>query len=92
MARIGLALGSGGVRGWCRIGVLRALEEAGLRPDVVAGTSMGALVGAAYCSGALDHLEAFARSVTPLSMARMIDVDLRAGGLVAGTLAMRALE
>lgn len=80
MIRIGLALGSGGARGWCHIGVLRALEEAGIRPDVVAGASMGALVGAAYCSGALDRLEDFARNITPLSMARMIDPDLRAGG------------
>lgn len=92
MARIGLALGSGGARGWCHIGVLRALDDAGLRPDVVAGTSMGALVGAAWCSGALNNLEAFARSITPLSMARMVDLDLRAGGLVAGNAAMRALE
>jgi len=90
--RIGLALGSGGARGWCHIGVLRALEEAGLRPDVVAGTSMGALVGAAYCSASLDNLEDFARSITPLSMARMVDLDLRSGGLVAGTAVMRALE
>jgi NTE family protein len=91
MARIGLALGSGGARGWCHIGVLRALDDAGLRPDVVAGTSMGALVGAAWCSDALDNLEAFARSITPLSMARMVDLDLRAGGLVAGNAAMRVL-
>jgi len=92
MIRIGLALGSGGARGWCHIGVLRALEEAGIRPDVVAGTSMGALVGAAYCSGVLDRLEDFARNITPLSMARMIDPDLRAGGLVAGNAVVRALE
>lgn len=92
MERIGLALGSGGARGWCHIGVLRALEEAGMRPDVVSGTSMGALVGAAYCSGALDRLEDFARAVTPFSMARMIDLDLRAGGLVAGNTVLRALE
>ncbi|MBN9890218.1 patatin-like phospholipase family protein [Salipiger abyssi] len=92
MARIGLALGSGGARGWSHIGVLRALEKAGIRPDVVAGTSMGALVGAAYCSRALDRLEDFARSMTPLSMARMIDLDLRAGGLVAGNTVLRTLK
>ncbi len=46
--RIGLALGSGGARGLAHAGVLTALEEAGLRPDVVAGTSMGAIVGALY--------------------------------------------
>ncbi len=92
MVRIGLALGSGGARGWSHIGVLRALEDAGIRPDVVAGTSMGALVGAAYCSGVLDRLEDFARAVTPLSMARMIDLDLRAGGLVAGNTVLQTLE
>ena len=92
MVRIGLALGSGGARGWSHIGVLRALEDAGMRPDVVAGTSMGALVGAAYCSGALDRLEDFARAVTPFSMARMIDLDLRAGGLVAGNTVLQNLE
>ncbi len=92
MARIGLALGSGGARGWCHIGALRVLEEAGLRPDVVAGTSMGALVGAAYCSGVLDALEAFAREMTPLSMMRMVDLGLRTGGLVAGNAILQALE
>jgi NTE family protein len=47
---LGLALGSGGARGLAHAGVLQALEEAGLRPDVIAGTSMGAIVGALYAS------------------------------------------
>ena len=49
--RIGVALGSGSARGWAHVGVVRALERAGIVPDVVCGTSIGALVGAAYASG-----------------------------------------
>jgi NTE family protein len=55
--RLGLALGAGSARGWAHIGVIRALERAGLHPDVVAGTSIGALVGAAYAAGELARLE-----------------------------------
>lgn len=54
---IGLALGSGGARGWCHIGVLRELDALGLRPAVVTGCSMGALVGAVWAAGLLDALE-----------------------------------
>ena len=54
--KIGIALGSGGARGWCHIGALRALAEEGIEPSIVAGCSMGALVGAAYVAGALDAL------------------------------------
>ena len=55
--RVGLALGSGSARGWAHIGVIRALEQAGIRPDIVCGTSIGALVGAAYAAGELDRFE-----------------------------------
>lgn len=55
--RLGLALGSGSARGWAHIGVIRALESAGMHPDIIAGTSIGALVGAAYAAGELDRLE-----------------------------------
>lgn len=57
--RVGLALGSGSARGWAHIGVIRALEQAGVRPDIVCGTSIGALVGAAYAAGELDRLESW---------------------------------
>jgi len=80
--KIGLALGSGGARGWSHIGVIRALEERGIKPDVVAGTSMGALVGAAYVGGQLDALEDWARSITATRLATMVDVNLTSGGLV----------
>ena len=44
-------LGGGGLRGFAHMGVLRALEEASIKPDIVVGTSAGAVVGAAYASG-----------------------------------------
>ena len=55
--RLGIALGSGSARGWAHIGVLRALQHAGIEPDLVCGTSVGAFVGAAYTSQRLDGLE-----------------------------------
>ncbi|MDH3805940.1 MAG: patatin-like phospholipase family protein, partial [Gammaproteobacteria bacterium] len=55
--KIGLALGSGASRGWSHIGVLKALLEAGIEPDVICGTSVGALVGGSYIAGNLDELE-----------------------------------
>ncbi|OZA13548.1 MAG: patatin, partial [Hydrogenophilales bacterium 17-62-8] len=53
--RIGLALGGGSARGWAHIGVIRALKDAGIEPDIVCGTSIGALVGATYVGGELDR-------------------------------------
>ncbi|MFH2114207.1 MAG: patatin-like phospholipase family protein [Spirochaetota bacterium] len=47
----GLALGGGAARGFAHIGVLKALDEAGLKPSFVAGTSVGSLIGALYCAG-----------------------------------------
>ena len=61
--KIGLALGGGAARGWSHIGVLRALAEAGIRPDVIAGTSIGAVVGGCFAAGHLDEIEAFAGRV-----------------------------
>jgi NTE family protein len=57
MPKIGLALGSGASRGWSHVGVIKALLEAGIKPDVVCGTSVGAMVGASYLAGNLDKLE-----------------------------------
>lgn len=90
--KIGLALGSGGARGWAHIGVLRALEERGIVPDYVAGCSMGALVGAAYVSGQLDALEDWALSITQPKLATMIDVNLRSGGLIEAKNVVRFFE
>jgi NTE family protein len=82
--QIGLALGSGVARGMAHIGVLRALDRAGIKPDIVCGTSIGALVGGVYLGGAIDVLEAWARSLTKLRLTRLFDFHLGPGGLIAG--------
>ncbi|MDP1749894.1 MAG: patatin-like phospholipase family protein [Reyranella sp.] len=82
--RIGLALGSGSARGLAHIGVLDALIEAGIEPDVVCGTSIGALVGAAYVAGKLPGLRHWAESATWRQVVRLMDVRLSGGGLIDG--------
>lgn len=81
---IALALGSGAARGWAHIGVIDALVEAGIKPDIICGTSMGALVGAVYASGQLDKLRDWAIGADWRVVASMVDVGLLAGGLVDG--------
>ena len=81
--RLGIALGSGSARGWAHIGVLRALRQAGIEPDLVCGTSIGAFVGAAYASGRLDELEAWVASLTRRDVLGFFDVSL-GGGLIKG--------
>lgn len=82
--RLGLALGSGGARGWAHIGALRALSKMGIHPDVICGTSMGALVGAYYLTGHLDGLERWARKLTLLRMVRYLNFRIVRSGFVAG--------
>jgi NTE family protein len=81
--RIGLALGSGSARGWAHIGAIRALEARGVRPEVVCGSSVGALVGAAYASGELDRLEEWATGLARMTVIRLMDITWR-GGLIRG--------
>ena len=81
--RVGLALGAGGARGWSHIGVIRALEAEGVRPAVVCGTSIGALVGAAYASGDLDRLESWVRGLSWTDVLSLVDPTWR-GGLIKG--------
>jgi NTE family protein len=81
---IGIALGSGGARGWCHIGVLRELDAMGIAVDVIAGSSMGAMVGAAHAAGRLDALEDWARALTLRSIMPLIDMRIGGGGLVKG--------
>jgi len=82
--RIGLALGSGSARGWAHIGVIDALSEAGIEPDIVCGSSMGALVGAAHVAGHLAELRQWAESATWRKIVRLTDVRLSGGGLING--------
>jgi NTE family protein len=81
---IGLALGGGVARGWCHIGILRTLIQSGFEPDVVAGTSIGAVVGGLYLAGKLDELETWARSLNRAKVRNLMDVSLSSGGLIAG--------
>ena len=74
--RIGIALGGGGAKGWAHIGVLRALIDAGVTPEIVAGTSMGAIVGGAYAAGRLDALEEFARNLDRKAAMALVDFNL----------------
>src|SRR5919112_3190066 len=90
--RIGLALGGGAARGWSHIGVLRVLEEAGIVPDVIAGCSIGAVVGGCYAAGKLDELEAFALSLTKRRVMGLLDFHLTGSGLIGGTRLHRLLE
>ncbi|MCE6073248.1 patatin-like phospholipase family protein [Agrobacterium vitis] len=82
--KIALALGGGAARGWSHIGVLRALDEAGIEVGMVAGTSIGALVGGCYLAGKLDELEQFARSLTVRRIAALLDLTIGGGGLLGG--------
>jgi NTE family protein len=81
--RIGLALGSGSARGWSHIGVIRVLERAGISPDIVCGTSIGALVGAAYAAGELDRLEPWVKELTWQAVLGLLDFKM-GGGLIEG--------
>ncbi|MBB3808453.1 patatin-like phospholipase family protein [Pseudochelatococcus contaminans] len=82
--RFGLALGGGAARGWSHIGVLRVLLREGLRPSVIAGSSIGAVVGGCYAAGKLDELEEFARSLTTRRVVGLLDFHLNGSGLLAG--------
>ena len=83
-AKVGLALGSGSARGWAHIGVIRALAEAGIRVDYVAGTSVGALVGAVYASGEIDTLEEVVMQLDWKQIVYFFDVVLPKSGLIDG--------
>jgi len=81
--RIGFALGAGSARGWAHIGAIRALEERGIKPDFICGTSIGALVGAAYAAGELDRLEKWVNGLAWTTVVRLMDLTWR-GGLIRG--------
>jgi NTE family protein len=84
VGKIGLALGGGAARGWAHIGVLRALLAAGIKPDIIAGTSIGAVVGGCYAAGRLDDLEVFARELTKRRVFGYLDFNLTGTGLITG--------
>jgi NTE family protein len=77
--KVGLVLGSGSARGWAHIGVIRALQDAGIEPDIICGTSIGSLVGAAYAADKLDDLEVWVKSLTWKTVVGMLDFTITAG-------------
>lgn len=82
--KIGLALGSGSARGWAHIGVIRELEEAGIRPDVICGSSIGAFVGAACANDRLDDLEEWVLTLSWKEIINYLDLSLLGGGFIQG--------
>lgn len=90
--RIGLALGGGVARGWAHIGVLRRLIAEGIEPDIVCGTSIGALVGGAWLAGRLDALEDWARSLSKRRLLGYLDVMAGGNSLLRGRRLERLME
>jgi NTE family protein len=89
---IGLALGGGAARGFAHIGIVRTLIAHGIVPNVVVGTSIGAVVGGAYAAGHLDRLEEWARSLQPRSVLGYLDIRLNGSGLIGGDKLAAQLE
>lgn len=82
--KIGLALGSGAAKGWAHIGVINALARAGIEIDVVAGCSVGALVGAAYVNNCLPQMEKWVSAFRYWDVIRLMDLSWQRGGLLRG--------
>ena len=89
---IGLALGGGAARGFAHIGMLRTLIAHGIVPNVVVGTSIGAVIGGAYAAGHLDKLEEWARSLQPRNVFGYLDIRLNGSGLIGGSRLAAELE
>lgn len=100
-ATIGLALGGGAARGFAHIGVFRALAAHGITPDVIVGTSIGAVVGGCYACGQIDSIDDWSRGLTRRGILGYLDISLTGSGLINGarlaarlheTLGDRAIE
>ena len=81
---IGLALGGGAARGFAHIGVIRTLEAHGIVPDVIVGTSIGAVVGGCYAAKEMDNLDKWARTLTVRGVLGYLDISLSGSGLIGG--------
>ena len=89
--RVGLALGGGAALGWAHIGIIRELAAQGVAIDVVAGTSIGAVVGACHAAGRLHALEGFARGLNRRRVFAMMDLSLGGSALIGGARLRRRL-
>lgn len=90
--KIGIALGGGAARGWAHIGVLKVLEKAGFSPDIIAGTSIGAVAGGCYIAEKISELEEFARSLTRRRVFGYLDFNLAGSGIISGKRLCNALD
>ena len=77
--KIGIALSGGGIKGLCHAGVLKALEEQGIKPDIISGVSAGAVVGALYADGYTP--DEIAKLFEDISFRRMTKLRIPDGGL-----------
>jgi NTE family protein len=82
---IGLVLGGGAARGFAHIGVIRTLIAKGYTPDIIAGTSIGAVVGGCYAAGKLDDVEQWGRNLTRRNLLSYLDLNFSGSGLLSGT-------
>ena len=89
---ISLVLGSGGARGLAHIGVIRVLEEAGVRIEAIAGSSMGALVGGIHAAGKLDAYEEWVCKLEQSDVLSLVDWTFAGGGLMRGRKIIGKLE
>lgn len=89
---IGLALGGGAARGFAHIGILRTLLAEGIKPDVITGTSMGAVVGGCYAAGQLESFAQWSLTLTRRRVLRYLDVSFSGSGLINGMRLARHLE
>jgi NTE family protein len=89
---IGLVLGGGAARGFAHIGVLRTLVAHGIRPDVITGTSIGAVVAGLFAAGELDAFEEWCRHLTRRRVLGYLDLRFGGSGLISGGRLARKLE
>jgi NTE family protein len=91
-AGLGLALGGGMARGFAHIGVLNVLQRHNIRPAIVTGTSIGAVVGACYLAGKLRNFEDWACSLNRMRILSYLDFRVRSAGMIGGSKLMTLLE
>ena len=89
---VALVLSSGGARGFAHIGAIKVLEQQGYRITSVAGTSMGALVGAIFASGQLPEFEEWVRTLDVMEVLKFTDISISSKGFVKGKKIMKKLK
>lgn len=90
--KIGIALGSGAARGAAHIGVLKGLHDLGIKPDIICGTSIGAMVAGAYVSNRLEQVERWLLTLKWRELIKVFDFHFKKGGLIRGERAIQVLE